>query len=256
MLFHEFASRCLAVVPLAPRTRSDYLGVYRRYLKEPFGHRLPQDITRSDVLEVLAALPPQTAYRTLMVFRTISRELLEHGIIEHSPAERIKAPRIHMQPRRFLTWEEIIAAEFGPHGRYSDHVRFLALHGLRWSEALVLGAGDIRDGRVHIERSVNGPTKSSAGVRTVPYLGHFRPFTFDRRALYRALAPFQVTIHSLRKTYAYILKCSGVHVTTAQRLMGHASPSVTLGIYTQVLDDEIDAAGESVLRRVLGGGGA
>jgi site-specific recombinase XerD len=35
----------------------------------------------------------------------------------------------------------------------------------------------------------------------------------------------------------------GVHVTTAQRLLGHSDPRVTMGIYTQVLDSEIDDVG-------------
>lgn len=34
-----------------------------------------------------------------------------------------------------------------------------------------------------------------------------------------------------------------MHVTTAQRLLGHADPRVTMGIYTQVLDNEIDDVG-------------
>ena len=43
--------------------------------------------------------------------------------------------------------------------------------------------------------------------------------------------------------YAYLLKQQGVHVTTAQRLLGHSDPRVTMGIYTQVLDNEIDDVG-------------
>jgi integrase len=33
-------------------------------------------------------------------------------------------------------------------------------------------------------------------------------------------------------------------VTTAQKLLGHSDVKVTLKVYTQVLDDEIDAAGD------------
>jgi integrase len=40
-----------------------------------------------------------------------------------------------------------------------------------------------------------------------------------------------------------LLKQQGVHVTTAQRLLGHSDPRVTMGIYTQVLDNEIDDVG-------------
>ena len=43
-----------------------------------------------------------------------------------------------------------------------------------------------------------------------------------------------VTVHSFRRTYAH-----GVHVTTAQRLLGHSDPIMTLKIYTSVLDNEV-----------------
>ena len=57
------------------------------------------------------------------------------------------------------------------------------------------------------------------------------------------LMTYGVDIHSLRHTYAYLLKQQGVHVTTAQRLLGHSDPRATMGIYTQVLDNEIDDVG-------------
>jgi integrase len=38
-------------------------------------------------------------------------------------------------------------------------------------------------------------------------------------------------------------------VTTAQRLLGHSDPVLTMKIYTGVLDSEIDEAGD-VLRKV------
>jgi integrase len=40
-----------------------------------------------------------------------------------------------------------------------------------------------------------------------------------------------------------LLKKKGIHVTTAQRLLGHSDPKVTLQVYTRVLDSEIDDAG-------------
>jgi integrase len=35
-------------------------------------------------------------------------------------------------------------------------------------------------------------------------------------------------------------------VTTAQRLLGHSDPMMTLKVYTSVLDSEIDDAGEAL----------
>jgi hypothetical protein len=39
------------------------------------------------------------------------------------------------------------------------------------------------------------------------------------------------------------LKSKGVHVTTAQKLLGHSDPKITLAVYTRVLDTEIDDVG-------------
>ena len=79
----------------------------------------------------------------------------------------------------------------------------------------------------------------------------FKPFPTTRRPLRKVLAPHGITIHSLRHTYAYLLKSQGVHVTTAQRLLGHSDPKVTLSVYTQVLDTEIDDTG-IMLRSFIG----
>jgi integrase len=81
-------------------------------------------------------------------------------------------------------------------------------------------------------------------MRTIPLVSEFVPLPRHPRTLRRALAPYGITIHSLRHTYAYILKRQGIHVTTAQRLLGHSDPKVTLAVYTQVLDSEIDEAGD------------
>jgi integrase len=56
-----------------------------------------------------------------------------------------------------------------------------------------------------------------------------------------------VTVHSFRRTYAYLLKTQGIHVTTAQKLLGHSDPLMTLKVYTSVLDSEIDDAGHKLL---------
>ena len=94
---------------------------------------------------------------------------------------------------------------------------------------------------------MHGPVKSRAGIRSVPLVSEFKTFPRTPKALRKELALHGAHIHSLRHTYAYLLKTSGVHVTTAQRLLGHADPGVTLGIYTRFRDDEIDDAGVAIL---------
>ena len=84
-----------------------------------------------------------------------------------------------------------------------------------------------------------GDTKTVAGNRVVPLLSPFPGFAKSQKRLATLLKPHGVTVHSLRKTYAYTLKSSQIHVTTAAKMMGHSNPLVTLKIYTLVLDDEI-----------------
>jgi integrase len=77
----------------------------------------------------------------------------------------------------------------------------------------------------------------------VPHVSEFKLLPATPKALRLKLAPYGVGIHSLRHTYAYILKSQGVHVTTAQKLLGHSDPRVTMAVYTAVLDSEIDDVG-------------
>lgn len=98
----------------------------------------------------------------------------------------------------------------------------------------------MRDDRVWINKSVHGQTKSKTSIRSVPLVGPFLVFPKSPKTLRKVLKPYDVDIHSLCHTYAYLLKQQNVHVTTAQRLLGHSDPRITMDIYTQVLDNEID----------------
>ena len=222
--------------------------MYRCHIKNALGGLDLTEVKRTQIQELIAPLPPQTAQMTLAVLKSIYREALAQEIVEYSPAHGVKGQRVIVAPRKFLTWDEIDRFSFG---KYTTQIRFLALHGLRWSEAVALTPEDIRDNRIYVTKSVHGQTKSRAGVRVVPLISPFKPLPATRKALRRVLQPYGVTIHSLRHSYAYLLKSKGVHVTTAQRLLGHSDPKVTLAIYTQVLDNEIDDTG-TMLRAFIG----
>ena len=214
--------------------------MYRCHIDPHLGHKNLDEVTRSDIKQVIYGLPPQTAQMTLAVIKLIFREAMELELLDKSPVHGLSGPKVMVKPRRFLTWEELESIHFG---KYNAQVRFLALHGLRWSEAVALTHEDIREGKIYVTKSVHGATKSLAGMRVVPLVSEFKPFPRHARTLRKAIAPHGITIHSLRHTYAYILKKQGIHVTTAQRLLGHSDPKVTLAVYTRVLDSEIDDTG-------------
>ena len=248
MKLNEFAPATFSTLPIRHKTLTTYRSIYRCHIEKAIGNLDLTEVKRTHIQAIIAPLPPQTSQTTLAVLKSIYREALAQELVEHSPAHGVKGQKVIVGPRKFLTWEEIDKRRFG---KYTTQIRFLALHGLRWSEAVALTHDDIRDGRIHITKSVHGQTKSRAGVRVVPLISEFKKFPATRRPLRRVLTPHGITIHSLRHTYAYLLKTKGVHVTTAQRLLGHSDPKITLAIYTQVLDTEIDDTGD-MLRSFIG----
>ena len=243
MTLDDVAELTWKVLPATPKTIENYHGAYKRNLKANLGSKKIGEISRAEILNNLAGLQPPNYFQTLMALRVIYREALAREIVNDSPPAKIRPPRINPKPQKFLTWEQVRDQNFGKH---DSHIKFLALHGLRWGEAVALSADDIKDGVVNITKSKYGPTKSKAGIRKVPYMGFFKPFPKSRRAIANKLSESEVTIHSLRKTYAYFLKTNKVHVTTAAKFMGHSNPLVTLKIYTLVLDDEVETVGNEL----------
>ena len=243
MLVDEWVSKVWTILQVRPRTLHDYQRLYRRHLQPLIGGLKIDDVPSSELQIKLLSMPPQTARHTLMLAKTIWREALTYGVTEKNPVARLKTPPIQVATRKFLTWEEVDALDWG---RYNNQIRFLALHGLRWSEAAVIRDEDIREGYVWVNRSVHGLCKSRSSIRKVPYLGYFQSFPKSYKPMQKAANRHGINLHSLRKTYAYLLKTQGLHVTTAQRLLGHSDPIMTLKVYTAVRDDEIDLAGDKL----------
>ena len=240
MLVKEWAIVLWTVLSVRPKTLQNYKHQYGKYLDPFIGSLTLEQVEPIVIQKILLSLPPQTARHCLMLIKTMYREAALYGHTSANPTIGLKSPSIQLSDKKFLTWEEVDSKDWG---RYNEQIRFLALHGLRWSEAAVITESDIRDGFVFISKSVYGPCKSTSSIRKVPYLGHFSALPASYKPMQKCANIHGVTVHSFRRTYAYLLKTQGVHVTTAQKLLGHSDPMMTLKVYTSVLDSEIDDAG-------------
>lgn len=58
----------------------------------------------------------------------------------------------------------------------------------------------------------------------------------------------RVTPHDLRHTAASLAISSGANVKAAQRMLGHASASMTLDTYADLFDDDLDAVAVALTR--------
>jgi integrase len=247
MLTNDWVEILWTVLNVRPKTLQNYKHQYGKYLAPVMGSVELDEVEPVAIQRCLLSLPPQTSRHCLMLVKTIYREATLYGHTKSNPSLGLKTPSIQLSEKKFLTWEEVDSRSWG---RYDEQIRFLALHGLRWSEAAVITEHDIRDGFVFISKSVYGPCKSKSSIRKVPYLGHFAPLPVSYKPMQKTANLHGVTVHSFRRTYAYLLKTEGIHVTTAQKLLGHSDPLMTLKVYTSVLDDEIDAAGVSLALRI------
>ena len=247
MLVDEWVETVWTVLNVREKTLRDYKHLYKSHLKPVIGLLEMDSVSSKDLQVKLLSLPPQTARHTLMLTKTIWREAENYGVATHNPLTKLRTAPIQITPKKFLTWEEVDVLDWG---RYNNQIRFLALHGLRWSEAAALTFGDIKDGSVLVSRSVYGACKSKSSVRRVPYLGYFEQFPRSYKPMQKCANKHGVTVHSFRRSYAYLLKTQKIHVTTAQKLLGHSDPIMTLKVYTSVLDNEIDEAGD-ILEKFL-----
>lgn len=75
---------------------------------------------------------------------------------------------------------------------------------------------------------------------------HIRP------ALQRIGVTKRIGWHSFRHGFATMLRQSGADIKTAQELLRHANPRITMGIYQQAVSEEKRAAQEKVLEGLLG----
>ena len=243
MQFSQLTSEVFQTLPIRKKTLQTYRSIYRCHLEAPFANMPIDQIHRMDIQTLVKDLPLQTAAMTLAVLKTLYREAIARELIDHSPVANIRSAQIQVIPRKFLTVEELEQAD---HGKYRTQILFLAFHGLRWGEAVALTQADIQDNRVHVTKSIHGQTKTQSGIRVVPLMSPFKKFPATPKGIRKICHAQGIHIHSLRHTYAYLLKTFGVHVTTAQRLLGHSDRRVTLGIYTQFRDNEIEDAAELI----------
>jgi integrase len=56
----------------------------------------------------------------------------------------------------------------------------------------------------------------------------------------------KITPHSLRHTAASLAISAGATVLAVQRMLGHASAAMTLDVYSDLFDDDLDAVADAL----------
>ncbi|MGW3603300.1 tyrosine-type recombinase/integrase [Micromonospora sp. NPDC005161] len=225
-----------------------------------------------------SGLAPATVRYAHRVLSLVLAHAVRDGRMSRNPAEGVRLPRVVKEEPVFLDHDQVaMLAEAC--GRYGLLVRFLAYTGLRWGEASALRVsrldllrrrvtvavafaevgGELVEGtpKNHQRRSVPIPrflvdelAAHIAGKRrdelafTAPNGGPLRNTNFRSRVFAPAAASVGLaglTPHDLRHTAASLAVAAGANVKAVQRMLGHASASMTLDVYAGLFGDDLDA---------------
>jgi integrase len=212
------------------------------------------------------------------VLSAILEDAVRDNLLARNPAKGVKLPRVRRKRPEYLTHRQVadLAAAAGD---YEALVLTLAYTGLRWGEAIGLRVRDVdmlrrraavSENAVQVKGKIHVGTTKAHKNRTVPLPAFLLPYLARQcegksrddllfadgdgqyplqphtksgwldRAVVAAGIP-RVTLHDLRHTSASLAVSAGANVKAVQRMLGHASAAMTLDIYADLFDDDLEA---------------
>ena len=255
---------------MAQRTLDEYRRQCARYVLPAIGREKVEAVKRRDIERMVAKLPATTRNRVLALASRLFTyaEILEWRPPGHNPARKIERA-LETARDRVLSPDEmarfaaaLAEAEAASPGPVAA-LRFLALTGLRVSEALAIQWEhvDLRSGALLLPETKTGrrwhdlPAPAlqvlaglpringcdwaftTTGAASVTYKTVHRVF----RDACAAAGIKNARIHDLRRGIVSAAAASGANVAVLQRLLGHKTPQMALR-YARELQDPVQAA--------------
>ena len=239
-----------------PRTLEVNRSYLRRQILPWFAGWQIAAIGRRDVQRWFASLrsTPSAANRSAPILSVIFKEaaLLGYRPEESNPCLRLRRYRTKGR-ERYLSDDELtrLAATLSRHeAEWPLHVaavRLLVLTGCRRDEIQSLRWSDYREGHLYLRDSKSGPRTvwlSSSAQKLLDRMDHRSTWLFQTncargrpsrgwltcfwRRISNEASLYDVRLHDLRHTYATFAVRKGESVLAVGRLLGHASPEITL----------------------------
>lgn len=246
----------------ARKLRESYYAELERRVdsvRKVFGKKQINKIEALEILRFLNSLPQNNStVKTYDVINGSLQKAEDFGIIKRNPCRAVERPTYETQRRRAFELSEQAAIMQELDDRYSSVFFFLCCTGLRIGEFLALRPDDfdkdrhviIVDGSLNSKTGIEGKTKTAAGIRKIYYadelldrfdINSLETYTYNgiKKAFYKVIKKLNIkgisVTHSCRHTFASMLNAVGVNGKIIQRLMGHASVTTTLDVYTDIL---------------------
>ncbi|MFP3466947.1 tyrosine-type recombinase/integrase [Leifsonia sp. SIMBA_070] len=259
------------------------LQVEPRWGKVPVGDVRHSDV-QTWVTSLSAGKSATTVLRAFGVLAGILDVAVKDRRVTVNVARGSRLPRKVARAHRYLSHQQVhdLATASGKH---EVLVLLLAYTGLRWGEVIALRVRDVDFTRRRLaisENAVEVGAETIVGTpknhkrRSVPFpsfLGdaieeaakgkepsellfsgrfgeHVKRATRGQRTWFKSaldragLEP--MTVHDLRHTAASLAVSAGANVKAVQRMLGHASAAMTLDVYADLFDDDLDAVAEAL----------
>jgi len=280
----EWADEWLAAQQhLKPSTYAKHTGTISKWIKPYWGATQLSSVRHADVQRWVGQLPLAPGTKR-QVFRVLSMMLdlaVRDARIAVNPAVGVKLPGAGKPEKRFLSAAQVQELASAA-GDQRVLVLVLAFTGLRWGEAVALRAKrvdlmrrriTVAENATEVNRRLIWGTPKSHQSRSVPvpkFLAellaevvvgkqpddlvftskhgqplrnaNFRRDVFDPAAA--AVGLPGLTPHELRHTAASLAIASGASVKAVQRMLGHASASMTLDTYAGLFEDDLDGVAD------------
>ncbi|MEJ2374398.1 MAG: tyrosine-type recombinase/integrase [Pseudolabrys sp.] len=227
----------------------------RREIGKPWASRSIHEISKRDVIEIVAAIEqrgaPAAANKTLKSIKTFMSWCVGRAILEKSPAEGIPLPSKEIARDRVLTDKElaeVILAAQKMGEPYGGIVEFLALTGQRREEVAQMQweEVDFRHGLWTIPKARSKNKKphfvqlsdqalavlkrqTQEGPFVFSVLGQrpFQAFSMAKRELDRLNGVPEWRIHDLRRTCVSGMARLGVAPHVADKILNHQSGTIS-----------------------------
>lgn len=248
-----------------------------KHVKPVWGHRVVRGIKPSHVQEWINTQDrgATTIRRNHNALAQILDIALKDGLIESNPARGVRLPSKPKGKKVFLSMGEV--ERLANASKYPTIVWTLATVGLRWGELAGLQVGDLDldRGRIRVQRNavtvghrIEVGTLKAGDSRVVAAPGFVcemlrkqargklpAAWLFPARdgepmrlpdsggwfSVAAESAGIDVTPHGLRHVAAGLLVSAGANVKVVQRQLGHASAAMTLDVYADLFDEDLDS---------------
>ena len=237
------------------RSGGEISRLLRREIGKAWGSRSIHEITKRDVVEVIAAIEqrgaPIAANKTLKTLKTFLRWCVGRAVLDQSPADGIPLPTKEISRDRILVDDElarVITASRKIGGQYGGIVELLALTAQRREEVAcastdeldieqriwTLPKGRTKNGKPHIVHLsneaivvLNRANKIGPFVFSIDGAKPFQEFSRAKRELDELSEVTGWRLHDLRRTCVSGMARLGIPPHVADKILNHQSGTIS-----------------------------